>query len=124
MVGMLLLNPICGIIGLQYISPSIGSALSGLTIVWVVLLSGPLLREYPTYYQIMASCFILMGEIIIALFGDHTNGTKTSSTNESIRCNQLTNNGTTTSITGYINSNNNMTCHSELVFDEIVRTCF
>lgn len=30
---------ICGIIGLQYISPSIGAALSGLTIVWVVLQS-------------------------------------------------------------------------------------
>jgi len=46
---------------------------SGLTLVWIVLLSQPLIGERPTRTQIVAACLIVLGQVLIAVFGDHTN---------------------------------------------------
>jgi hypothetical protein len=73
MFGMSVLNPICCVLAMNYASPSILAPFSGLTLVWVILLSKPALGEKPSYPQVVAACLIIMGEVIVAVFGDHTN---------------------------------------------------
>jgi drug/metabolite transporter (DMT)-like permease len=41
--------------------------------VWVILFSYPVVGEQPSTTQIVAACFIIIGEVIVAIFGDHTN---------------------------------------------------
>lgn len=74
MVGMSLLNPLCCVLAMQYANPSILAPFSGLTLVWVVLFSGAALGEYPGKSQKVACAFIVAGEVLVAMFGDHTNG--------------------------------------------------
>jgi hypothetical protein len=73
MVGMTLLNPLACVLAMNYASPSILAPFSGLTLVWIVLLSNPIIGEQPTVPQIMAACLIVFGEVIVGIFGDHTN---------------------------------------------------
>ena len=77
MIGMTILNPLCGLLAMQYLSPSICAPFSGLTIVWILILSGPIVQEYPTQLQIMSCIFLLISELLIAVFGDHTDGIAT-----------------------------------------------
>ena len=72
MVGMTVLNPLCGILAMNYASPSILAPFSGLTLVWIVVLAGPLLNEPPSVTQIRAASMILLGEVVVAVYGDHT----------------------------------------------------
>lgn len=73
MIGMTFLNPACSVMAMNYASPSILAPFSGLTLVWIVLLSQPLIREKPTVRQIIAASLIILGEVLVAIFGDHTN---------------------------------------------------
>ncbi len=73
MVGMSILNPTCGVLAMQYASPSILAPFSGLTLVWVFLFSGIVVGEKPSTAQKTASMLIIVGEVIVAVFGDHRN---------------------------------------------------
>ena len=73
MFGMSVLNPICCVLAMNYASPSILAPFSGLTLVWVILFSYPVVGEQPSKSQIVAAGFIIVGEVIVAIFGDHTN---------------------------------------------------
>ena len=73
MFGMSVLNPICCVLAMNYASPSILAPFSGLTLVWVILFSYPVVGEQPSIPQIIAACLIVSGEVIVAVFGDHTN---------------------------------------------------
>ena len=73
MFGMSVLNPICCVLAMNYASPSILAPFSGLTLVWVILFSPMVNNEKPSRRQIFACCFIICGEVIVAIFGDHTN---------------------------------------------------
>ena len=73
MFGLSVLNPICCVLAMNYASPSILAPFSGLTLVWVILFSHPVVGETPTRQQIIAASLILVGELIVAVFGDHTN---------------------------------------------------
>lgn len=73
MVGMTFLNPFCGVLAMNYASPSILAPFSGLTLVWIVLFSNILIDEQPSQMQIFAAGLIVFGEVIVAVFGDHTN---------------------------------------------------
>lgn len=73
MIGMTFLNPLCCVLAMNYASPSILAPFSGLTLVWIVLFSFPLLGEQPAPRQVVASSLIVLGEVVVALFGDHTN---------------------------------------------------
>jgi hypothetical protein len=73
MIGMTTIHPICSVIAMNYASPSILAPFAGLTLVWVIILSGPLLQEQPTRMQICAVALIISGESLVAIFGDHTN---------------------------------------------------
>jgi hypothetical protein len=73
MFGLSVLNPICCVLAMKYASPSILAPFSGLTLVWVILLSNSALGEKPSYPQVVAACLIITGEVIVAVFGDHTN---------------------------------------------------
>ena len=73
MIGMTLLNPLCSVLAMNYASPSILAPFSGMTLVWIVLFSQPLLGEPPSLLQIVAASLIILGEVITAVFGDHTN---------------------------------------------------
>ena len=75
MFGMTVLNPICCVWAMQYASPSILAPFSGLTLVWIVLFSDALIGERPQYMQVVAAGWIIAGEVIVAIFGDHTNET-------------------------------------------------
>lgn len=74
MFGMSVLNPICCVLAMNYASPSILAPFSGLTLVWVILGSPYINNEMPTSQQMISCCFIILGEAIVAVFGDHTNG--------------------------------------------------
>ena len=74
MIGMSFLNPLCGVLAMKYASPSILAPFSGLTLVWVVLFSGVVVNEHPGKSQKIACTLIVMGEVLVAMFGDHTNG--------------------------------------------------
>jgi drug/metabolite transporter (DMT)-like permease len=58
---------------MNYASPSILAPFSGLTLVWIVLLSSPVIGEQPHLRQVLAAALIVAGEVIVAVFGDHTN---------------------------------------------------
>lgn len=73
MFGMSVLNPICCVLAMNYASPSILAPFSGLTLVWVILFSHPVVGEKPTNPQVIAALLIITGEVIVAVFGDHTN---------------------------------------------------
>ncbi len=73
MIGMAILNPICCVLAMKYASPSILAPFSGLTMVWVILFSNLVVGEKPSNAQKMASGLIIIGEVIVACFGDHTN---------------------------------------------------
>ena len=74
MVGMSFLNPLCCVLAMKYANPSVLAPFSGLTLVWVVLFSGIALGELPGRSQQLACALIVLGEILVAFFGDHTNG--------------------------------------------------
>ena len=76
MIGMSFLNPLCCILAMQYANPSILAPFSGLTLVWIILLSGVVVGEYPGWSQKVACLLIVTGEVFVALFGDHTNDGK------------------------------------------------
>jgi len=73
MIGMTFLNPLCSVLAMNYASPSILAPFSGLTLVWIVLLSSPLIGESPTKQQVAAASLIVAGEVMVAVWGDHTN---------------------------------------------------
>lgn len=73
MLGMTVLNPLACVLAMNYASPSILAPFSGLTLVWIVLLSKTLIHEAPSRPQVIASALVIMGEILVAMFGDHTN---------------------------------------------------
>jgi drug/metabolite transporter (DMT)-like permease len=73
MFGMCVLNPACGVLAMRYASPSILAPFSGLTLVWVVLFSMPIVGERPTLIQVTAATLIVLGEVIVVIVGDHTN---------------------------------------------------
>jgi drug/metabolite transporter (DMT)-like permease len=68
--GMSVLNPICCVLAMNYASPSILEPFSGLILVWVLLFSYPVVGEQPFTSRIVAACFIITGEVIVAIFGD------------------------------------------------------
>ena len=73
MIGMTFLNPFCGVLAMNYASPSITAPFSGLTLVWIVIFSDVLIGEKPSCVQIGAAALIVFGEVVVAIFGDHTN---------------------------------------------------
>jgi len=73
MFGMTFLNPLCGVLAMNYASPSITAPFSGLTLVWIILFSNSFVGEKPSLMQIVASSLIVLGEVVVAIFGDHTN---------------------------------------------------
>jgi len=73
MIGMTFLNPICCVLAMNYASPSILAPFSGLTLVWIVLFSNSVIGERPSRMQVMAAALIIIGEVVVAVFGDHTN---------------------------------------------------
>ena len=73
MFGMTFLNPLFCVLAMNYASPSILAPFSGLTLVWIVLFSEAFIGEKPTRRQIIAACWIVTGEVMVAVFGDHTN---------------------------------------------------
>ena len=73
MIGMTFLNPFFCVLAMNYASPSILAPFSGLTLVWIVLFSEAMIGEKPSRKQITAACLIVLGEVIVAVFGDHTN---------------------------------------------------
>ena len=73
MLGMSFLNPICCVLAMKYANPSILAPFSGLTLVWVVLFYGVILGEYPGKSQKIACALIVIGEVVVAMWGDHLN---------------------------------------------------
>ena len=73
MFGMSVLNPLCCVLAMNYASPSILAPFSGLTLVWIILFSPMVNNEKPSSRQVLSCCFIICGEVIVAIFGDHTN---------------------------------------------------
>lgn len=73
MFGMSVLNPICCVLAMNYASPSILAPFAGLTVVWVILFSPLVNNEQPSSKQILACSLIIVGEVVVAVFGDHTN---------------------------------------------------
>lgn len=78
MFGMTFVNPAFCVLAMNYASPSILAPFSGLTLVWVIVLSRPMIGESPTMSQKIASTLIVLGEVMVAMFGDHTNDQDTS----------------------------------------------
>jgi len=74
---MSVLNPICCVLSMNYASPSILAPFSGLTLVWVICFSPLVNNEQPSSRQLWACCLIIVGEVVVAIFGDHTNDTLT-----------------------------------------------
>ena len=72
-LGMTTLNPLCCVMSLVYASPSILAPFSGLTLVFIVACSHKTIGEKPSTLQVIAAGLIVIGQIVIALFGDHTN---------------------------------------------------
>ncbi len=73
LVGMTFLNPLCCVLAMNYASPSILAPFSGLTLVWIILLSGPVIHEAPSYQQVFAAILVIAGEGFVGAFGDHKN---------------------------------------------------
>lgn len=77
-IGMTFLNPLCCILAMKYANPSVLAPFSGLTLVWVVLFSSHVVGERPGSSQKVACALIVLGEVLVAIFGDHTNGEEKS----------------------------------------------
>jgi len=73
MVGMTFLNPFLCVLAMNYASPSILAPFSGLTLVWIILFAEIIIGERPTRIQVLAVFLIILGEVIVAIWGDHTN---------------------------------------------------
>mmetsp|Transcript_20674 Transcript_20674/g.43441 ORF Transcript_20674/g.43441 Transcript_20674/m.43441 type:complete len:463 (+) Transcript_20674:372-1760(+) len=73
MIGMSFLNPLFCVLAMKYANPSILAPFSGLTLVWVILFSRMVVGEHPELSQKVACACIIAGEVMVALFGDHTN---------------------------------------------------
>jgi len=73
MFGMTFLNPLFCVLAMNYASPSILAPFSGLTLVWIVLFAEMMIGERPSSIQVLAACLIVVGEVIVAIWGDHTN---------------------------------------------------
>lgn len=73
MVGMTFLNPLFCVLAMNYASPSILAPFSGLTLVWIVLFAEMIIGERPNSIQVLAASLIVVGEVIVAIWGDHTN---------------------------------------------------
>ena len=73
MFGMTFLNPLFCVLAMNYASPSILAPFSGLTLVWIILFSEHFISEKPQTKQIFACGLIILGQIIVGVFGDHTN---------------------------------------------------
>lgn len=71
-------NPILDISALAFASPSILAPFSGVSLAWVVLLSDRLVGERPAQLQIAGALLIMVGEVVVALFGDHSSHSETS----------------------------------------------
>ena len=69
-----LVNPVLDIAALAFASPSILAPFSGVSLAWVVLLSPYMVHETPQSQQIMGALLIMVGEVVVALFGDHSSG--------------------------------------------------
>ena len=39
----------------------------------MILFSSPIVGEQPSSTQVVAACLIILGEVVVAVFGDHTN---------------------------------------------------
>lgn len=72
MFNMSVANPAACVVAMNYASPSILAPFSGLTLVWVIVFSQPLIGEAPTLVQKVASILIVVGEVTVAIFGDHS----------------------------------------------------
>jgi drug/metabolite transporter (DMT)-like permease len=73
MIAMIFINPLFCILAMQYASPSILAPFSGLTLVWIILFSEISIGEKPLPKQIAAAVLIITGEVLVAVWGDHTN---------------------------------------------------
>mmetsp|Transcript_22455 Transcript_22455/g.26018 ORF Transcript_22455/g.26018 Transcript_22455/m.26018 type:complete len:417 (-) Transcript_22455:199-1449(-) len=73
MLGMSILNPLFCVLAMNYASPSILAPFSGLTLVWIILFSEQFIGEKPQFKQILAASLIILGQITVGVFGDHTN---------------------------------------------------
>jgi len=73
MVGMTVFNPLATVTAMNYASPSILAPFSGLTLVWIILFSPLVVGEKASPRQLLACSLILVGEGVVAMFGDHTN---------------------------------------------------
>jgi drug/metabolite transporter (DMT)-like permease len=73
MIGMTFLNPLFCVLAMNYAEPSILAPFSGLTLVWIVLFSDIIIGEKPKPKQVIAAALVITGEVIVAVFGDHTN---------------------------------------------------
>ena len=78
MLGMAIFNPLCGVLAMNYASPSLVAPFSGLDLVWVISFSHALVGEDPTSRQIVAASLVVAGEALSAVFGDHTNNNSIS----------------------------------------------
>lgn len=70
MVGMVVINPVCGVMAMNYAEPSLIAPFAGLTLVWVVVFSKKMTGEEPTGWQKLAAGLIVAGEVIVTLGGD------------------------------------------------------
>jgi hypothetical protein len=75
LMEMTIWNPLCHCsLAMNYASPSIAAPFSGLTLVWIdTIFSDMLIGERPSCMQIIAASLIVLGEVVVAIFGDHTN---------------------------------------------------
>lgn len=73
MFGMTFVNPAFCVLAMNYASPSILAPFSGLTLVWIILCSEYFISERPQARQVIAACLIITGQVIVGIFGDHTN---------------------------------------------------
>lgn len=73
MIGMTFLNPLFCVLAMKYANPSILAPFSGLTLVWVVLFSGYAIGEPASSRQKVACALIILGQVMVAAFGDHSN---------------------------------------------------
>ncbi len=73
MFGMTILNPLFCVLAMNYASPSILAPFSGLTLVWIILCSEYFISERPQRKQMFAASLIILGQVIVGVFGDHTN---------------------------------------------------
>jgi len=71
---MAILCPMFDVSAMAFASPSILAPLSGLTMAFVVLMSKQVLGEVPGKKQLLAAFLVVIGEVVVAVFGDHSSG--------------------------------------------------